>query len=962
MKAERYRQIDKLFEEAMERHPGERRAFLDGACAGDEELRKEVESLLKAYEQVGDFIEDPAMKVAAKAMADLCAPSSIGREIGPYRIFSLLGAGGMGEVYLAEDTRLGRKVALKLLPAEFTKDAEPVSRFEREARAASALNHPNIITIYEIGKLDDTHFMATEYIDGLTLRQRFGGGKIELKESLDITIQIASALAEAHAAGIVHRDIKPENIMLRRDGYVKVLDFGLAKLTEHKSSGEPQGRVTAALTDTGRVMGTVNYMSPEQALGQELDHRTDIFSLGVVLYEILTGTHPFKGASIAATFDAILNRAPAPLTNSISDLPAELDRIINRSLEKDRELRYQTASDLRAELKRLGRDIDSSPSVAAQRVPLYEHLRSIKRLPGLKRALIAALMITAAILAWLLVSRLDKETEKIPDAPVISSALPLTDAAGEELFPSLSPDGKAIIYASRATGNLDIYYQRVGGKLPNNLTIDSPSDDTQPAYSPDGERIAFRSERDGGGIFIMGASGESVRRLTDFGYNPSWSPDGKEIVCAMEGVVGPTSRQSPKSQLWAVDVATHNKRLIAEGDAVQPTWSPNGYRIAYWGKQKGGQRDIWTISATKADPVQVTDDMFEDWNPVWSPDGKYLLFVSMRGGNMNVWRVRIKEQTGEVLSNPEPITLPSPSTHHICLSRDGQKMAYVQRPIRINAQRLEFNPLDEKVSGPPVWVTRGTSYITSPDLSPDGEWFAHDSFGDRQFDIFVIKKDGTGQRNLTQDAHRDISAKWSPDGQRIAFYSDRSNTYQIWTIKSDGSGLQQLTFAPDPGVVYPVWSPDGTRLAFSVFSSHSYVMDLNKSWDEQTPQPVAPVDDPGGIFVAFSWSPDGKKLVGTRTDARSRKLTGIYVYWLDTQKYEKIVDFGYGPQWMSDSRRVIFAHENGLYIVDSLSKKPRELFSAVPHEVQRFKLSRDDRIIYYSITTREADIWLATLD
>ncbi len=294
-------------------------------------------------------------------------------------------------------------------------------------------------------------------------------------------------------------------------------------------------------------MGTVNYMSPEQALGQELDHRTDIFSLGVVLYEILTGTHPFKGDSIAATFDAILNRAPAPLINSIPDLPAELGRIINRSLEKDRELRYQTASDLRAELKRLRRDIDSSPAVAAERGPSYEVLRSIKRLPGLKRALIAAVMIAAVILAWLFGPRPDKETEQRPDAPVISGARPLTDAAGEELFPSLSPDGKAIIYANRATGNLDIYHQRVGGKNPTNLTADSPSDDTQPAYSPDGERIAFRSGRDGGGIFIMGASGESVRRLTDFGYNPSWSPDGKEIVCAMEGVVSTIGRQSRRA-------------------------------------------------------------------------------------------------------------------------------------------------------------------------------------------------------------------------------------------------------------------------------------------------------------------------------------------------------------------------------------------------------------------------------
>ncbi|HEX5735522.1 MAG TPA: protein kinase [Blastocatellia bacterium] len=961
MKTERFRQIDNLFDEAIEREAGERLAFLDEACAGDEDLRKEVESLLRAYERVGNFIQTPAIDIAAKAMADDKSALKPGREMGPFRIVSLLGAGGMGEVYLAEDSRLGRKVALKLLPAEFTKDPERVSRFEREARSASTLNHPNIITIYEIGKVDDTHFIATEYIDGQTLRHRITGGRINSKESLDIGIQISSALAEAHAAGIVHRDIKPENIMLRPDGYVKVLDFGLAKLTEHKSSEVSQESLTAR-TESGRVMGTVNYMSPEQALGQALDQRTDIFSLGVVLYEMVTGTHPFKSGSVAATFDAILNRAPVPLSDSDPGLHVELDRIIMRSLEKDREHRYQTASDLRAELKRLGRDTDSSLAVAAVKSSTSRRLQQIKRTVSMKQGLIALVILAVAAIAWLLVLTLSREVEQKPDTPIISSALPVTDAAGEECFPNLSPDGKSLVYVSEASGNLDIYHLRVGGKNSVNLTSDSVSDDTHPAYSPDGELIAFRSEREGGGIFIMGASGESVRRLTDFGYNPSWSPDGKQIVCAIEGVASSAVRFVPKSQLWAVDVATHNKRLITEGDGVQPAWSPHGHRIAYWNRHTGGQRDIWTISANKAVPIQVTDDAFEDWNPTWSPDGKYLFFVSTRGGNMNVWRVAIEEQTGKVLGEPEPVTLPSSSAQHICLSRDGQRMAYVQRLAKVNIQKLEFNPLNEMVSGSPAWVTEGAKHITDPKLSPDGEWFTHDAYGDRQSDIFVIKKDGTGQRNLTQDAYKDLSPEWSPDGKQIAFYSDRSGTYQIWTIKPDGSGLQQLTFAPDPGAVYPVWSPDGSRLAYSVYSSHSYIIDLNKPWHEQTPQPVAPMDDPYGIFVAYSWSPDGQKLVGTSADSRIRKLTAIHVYWLDSQKYEKVTDFGDAPQWLSDGRRFIFAHQNKVYIVDTQTKKPRALFPLAPHDVSEFKISKDDRMIYYSITTKEADIWLATLE
>jgi eukaryotic-like serine/threonine-protein kinase len=962
MRAERFKQIDQLFEDAIARHPDQRQAYLDEACAGDTELRKEVESLLKAYDLAGNFIEEPAVKFAAQSMGDESAYSSIGREVGPYRILSLLGAGGMGEVYLAEDARLGRKVALKLLPAEFTKDAERVSRFEREARAASALNHPNIITIYEIGKLGDTHFIATEYIDGQTLKQRFRSGMMEVEEALDTAIQIASALAEAHGAGIVHRDIKPENIMLRRDGYVKVLDFGLAKLMEDESSAEARGTSSTARTDTGRVMGTVNYMSPEQALGQVLDHRTDVFSLGVVLYEMLTGTHPFKGDSVAATFNAILNRTPAPVTNSNPALPTGLCGIISRSLEKDRELRYQTASDLRAELKRLARDINSSPAVAADHQPSSSPLLSSAWSSPSKPVLIAVITLAVVLLVWLLVLRPGKSPEKKLDTPVIPSALAITDAAGEEFFPSLSPDGKSLVYVTGAAGNLDIYEQKVGGKNFNNLTSDSPDDDSQPAYSPNGERIVFRSEREGGGIFLMGASGESVRRLTDFGYNPSWSPDGKEIVFAVESVTGPGGRLDPKSQLWAVNIATREKRLITAGDGVQPAWSPAGHRIAYWSKQHGGQRDIWTVSATSDEPIQVTDDLYEDWNPVWAPDGRHLFFISTRGGNENVWRVEIDERSGKVLSEPEPITLPSSSTQHICLSRDGRKMAYVQMPVKTNAQKLEFSSQGEKVLLPPIWVTQGTKYIRNLDLSPDGEWYAYDTRVDQQFDIFVMKKDGTGQRNLTEDAFRNVNPRWSPDGKRIAFYSDRSGTYQIWMINPDGSGLRQITFAPDPGVVYPVWSPDLTRLAYSVYSGHSYILDLTKPWQEQTPQPVTMLNDRDNIFVAFGWSPDGKKLAGIRTNPHTKKVNGIYVYHLNTEAFVKVTDFGNVPQWMSDSRRLIFCDKNKLYLVDSLLKKPRELFSAAPHEVNRFKISKDDRTIYYSISTREGDIWLATLE
>jgi serine/threonine protein kinase len=372
MRPERWRQIDRLYQAALERGATERGAFLDEACARDEELRREVESMLAAHEkakEAEDFLNQPALQVAAQAIADDQAQSLAPRKLGRYEILSLLGRGGMGEVYLAEDPRLGRKLALKLLPQEFTLDRERVLRFKQEARAASGLNHPNIITIFEIDQVQTEaggiHFIAEEFIDGQTLRQCLAGGAMKLSEVLDVAVQVTSALAEAHSAGIVHRDIKPENIMLRRDGYVKVLDFGLAKLTEVESgertpSPTPDSPLpTPPLhSDPGIMMGTPRYMSPEQIRGKQIDARADIFSLGVVLYEMVAGRVPFDGGAAGEVVAAILNHEPAPLSRCAREAPAELARIVDKALAKDREQRYQSAKNLLVELKGLKLELE----------------------------------------------------------------------------------------------------------------------------------------------------------------------------------------------------------------------------------------------------------------------------------------------------------------------------------------------------------------------------------------------------------------------------------------------------------------------------------------------------------------------------------------------------------------------------------------------------------------------------
>ncbi len=355
MTPERWKQIDELAQSALDRGVAERAAFLDEACAGDEALRREVESQIAYQQQASKFLEEPAFKHAAGLIADPQTESLEGRTIGHYRILRALGAGGMGEVHLAEDTRLKRKVALKLLPAEFTQDLDRVRRFEQEAQAASALNHPNIITIHEIGEVAGEHYIVTEYVAGETLRARMKGEQQRLEAALEIVLQVASALAVAHEAGIIHRDIKPENVMVRDDGLVKVLDFGLAKLTGPADDGVNTEAPTAAQqgTASGVVLGTVAYMSPEQARGLKVDARTDIFSLGVMLYEMIAGHQPFEGATTSDVIAAVLRTEPQPLARYSREVPETLEWIVSKALAKDREERHQTVKDLALDLRGL---------------------------------------------------------------------------------------------------------------------------------------------------------------------------------------------------------------------------------------------------------------------------------------------------------------------------------------------------------------------------------------------------------------------------------------------------------------------------------------------------------------------------------------------------------------------------------------------------------------------------------
>jgi len=478
MTPERHEQIASLYHLALDRPPNERAAFLEAACAHDAQLREEVESLLALEDQAKTFIESPAIEVAAGLLMEDTPHLPAGSTIGFYKVLSAIGAGGMGEVYLAEDTRLGRKIALKLLPVRFTQDPERLRWFEKEAQAASSLNHPNIITIHDIGQVEGHQFIATEFIDGQTLRQKIQQGPIRLEEAIDITLQAANALAAAHEAGVIHRDIKPENIMLRRDGYVKILDFGLAKLTQQSGAEVGLDAQTAmnSITTTGTLIGTARYMSPEQARGQAVDARSDLFSLGVVLYEMLTCQSPFPGATTADVITAILSHEPS--TAVIPEAPETLQDILRKALRKDRDARYPTARAMITDLNALKQSLEPGRETA-RKVSSAEYLVGLMTRRKPITAIAAALLLL--VVSGLLYLPVTNNSTPVADSPIDSIAvLPfenvsndpeaeyLSDGISDGLITRLTklPNLRVILLtaALRYKGK-DIDEQRVGREL-----------------------------------------------------------------------------------------------------------------------------------------------------------------------------------------------------------------------------------------------------------------------------------------------------------------------------------------------------------------------------------------------------------------------------------------------------------------------------------------------------------------
>jgi Tol biopolymer transport system component/predicted Ser/Thr protein kinase len=933
MSPERWSRLKEIFGSALDLPEGERAHFLSDRCGSDVALRAEVEKLLEAERAP---LENPVLgALAARGTATEIAR---GEMLGPYRVDTIIGQGGMGVVYRAWDTRLDRRIALKLLRPEQVNDPSRRQRLMREARAASGLIHPNVVTIHDVGSDRNIDYIAMEHIEGRSLEQCIPPAGLPPKQALAYAIQIAGALAGAHAAGIVHRDLKPGNVMVTREGLVKLLDFGLARKSRIGQSG------IGTLTLDGDLAGTPSYMSPEQARGEQVDWRSDIFSFGAVLYRMMTGRDAFTGASTVETLNAILTAEPRPLIEPGRIVPPGVDSVILHCLEKNPADRFQSAQDIGFALEASA--VLAGAVVTAPEVPWWR-----RHVPWIAAAAVS-LMVGVLAGRYLLGVR-----EPIPSVEGRVFA-PVTDDAGAELFPSLSPDGAQLVYTGKAAGNQDIYLRRVGSNESVNLTGDAKEDDVQPAWSPDGRQIAFRSERQGGGIFVMRADGSDVRRVSEAGFNPSWSPEGNRIVFGEESISRPEDRSGRVSQLWSLEVASGKKRLLTKEDAVQPAWSPSGRFIAYWAIDLDGDRDLYTIPADGGTPIRLTRDHFVDWNPMWSPDGAWLYFCSTRGGAMAIWRVPMKESTGEARGAPQWVRTTASYPAHLSFSRDGKRLAYAQMLNTGRLSMVRFEPDLESVRSEPKEILNSAKGAARPSLSPDGKWLAFNST-EQEEHLFVIGSDGAGLRQVTNGAHRNRGPRWSPDGKRLAYFSTRSNDWEIWSLAVDTGEAQQITKLGGQNVAWPVWSADGKRLAYTIFGFNTFLLDLTKPWTAQTPDKLPAFPEQGQLFNGWTCSPDGKTLAGflNRDD-------GIVLYSLATREFRRVTRHGSDPVWLSDNRRLLFHDAGRLHIVDTQTGASKEVLSIEPEEIARrgFAVSPDDRHIYFSVSVTEADVWMVEME
>jgi len=784
----------------------------------------------------------------------------IGKTIAHYEVVASLGKGGMGVVYLAEDTRLQRRVALKVLPQEMAADPERRARFEREARAVAALSHPNIVTVHSVEEADGVHFITMELVEGKTLAKMLPKNGFALSELLEIAIPLADAVSSAHRTGITHRDLKPDNIMVDGEGRLRVLDFGLAKLhdTADTEEGVTQAPTAAVETEEGKILGTVAYMSPEQAEGKAVDPRSDVFSLGTILHEMATGERPFRGDTKMSTIGSILRDQPAPVTEHNRSLPRHLGRIIRRCLAKDPERRYQSALDLRNELEELKAEIDSG-ELAAEQVTVTPRSWHSSRFLTLLAIVVVATIVGAFAVRSLLVATHPKDS----NAKLIPAETKrITFAAGPEFSGDLSPGSEFLVYAHTKYGTMDLYVQpRAGG--PGVRLTQSTGDEDHPRWSRDGTQIAYLAgEGTNCDVFTISPLGGPSSKLAD-----TRLPYIHSFWDAMEALGDRPWSLNDESLLFARRLDNGSVAIfqvdLDTGDEEQITFPPTGARdlSASWSfdgewivfsRSHGGASDLWLLPASGGEARPLLQDGSVNKCPSFLPADQHIIFGSNRSGMENLWAIHVA--TGEL----SQLTFGGGKDWYPNVSTDGT-IAYTRWSHQTDLHTLNVSTGEtEKLTS---WVADNFAGR----YAPGGNRVAYQSTRTGNAEVWILDLKTQEEFNLSNHPATDVLPAWSPTGDEIAFLSNRDGPMNLWVTKADGSGrLKRLSDqeVKVPSAVWAVslsirWTPDGKSIGYVVPDANGPTLWTIDRHGGAAGKPVRPA------VLRFDWYLDGNRIVYT---------------------------------------------------------------------------------------------------